>query len=312
MSIGNRFSSVMRRAYYNKGLVEDYLTLPYQFVKSWTNSKWDGEEKFSSLKSYCMFLGYPRSGHSLVGSLLDAHPQIVISHELDALLYYQFGFRRAQLFQLILARDEQFTKGGRRWTGYNYFVPGGSQGKYRDLLVIGDKKGSKTTRRLATNPGLLDLFRKELRIPLRVIHSVRNPFDNIATICRKEHYTLSQAVEKYARLCSANAMIRSKLQKDELFEMKHEEFVTNTQTLLIQLCHFVGVSPEAEFLEACSACVFEVAKQTRHEVLWTKDLVKKVESMISSFEFLEGYSFATESTNHGLPPQIRAAGSSSR
>ncbi len=26
-----------------------------------------------------MFIGYPRSGHSLVGSLLDAHPNIIVA-----------------------------------------------------------------------------------------------------------------------------------------------------------------------------------------------------------------------------------------
>lgn len=307
MSVWDRFTGVLRRAYYNRDLIQDYFALPYQFVQSWAETRSKGEE-FASLKSYCMFLGYPRSGHSLIGSMLDAHPHMVISHELDAMLYFRFGFRRSQLFQLILARDKQFTSVGRRWTGYNYFVPGGFQGTYRELLVIGDKKGSKTTRRLAANPDLLERFRKEICLPLRVIHSVRNPFDNIATICKKEHYPLDQAVEKYSRLCLANATIRAQLQKDELFEMKHEEFVASPQTLLIKLCKFVGVPPDAEFLEACSACVFEVPKQTRREVPWTADLVKKVEGIISSFEFLQGYTFSSDAANN-LPERARAVSS---
>ena len=28
-----------------------------------------------------MFIGYPRSSHSLVGAILDAHPEIIIPHE---------------------------------------------------------------------------------------------------------------------------------------------------------------------------------------------------------------------------------------
>ena len=34
----------------------------------------DDRALFDDLKTYCMFLGYPRSGHSLIGALLDAHP----------------------------------------------------------------------------------------------------------------------------------------------------------------------------------------------------------------------------------------------
>ena len=37
------------------------------------------------LRSFCLFIGYPRSGHSLLGSLLDAHPDIAIAHEVNAL-----------------------------------------------------------------------------------------------------------------------------------------------------------------------------------------------------------------------------------
>jgi hypothetical protein len=37
------------------------------------------------VRSFCLFIGYPRSGHSLVGSLLDAHPDIAIAHEVNVL-----------------------------------------------------------------------------------------------------------------------------------------------------------------------------------------------------------------------------------
>jgi hypothetical protein len=42
---------------------------------------------FDQVQSYCMFVGHPRSGHTLIGALLDAHPHIVIAHELNALRY---------------------------------------------------------------------------------------------------------------------------------------------------------------------------------------------------------------------------------
>jgi hypothetical protein len=34
-----------------------------------------------------MFIGYLRSGHSLIASLLDAHPNPIATHELDALKF---------------------------------------------------------------------------------------------------------------------------------------------------------------------------------------------------------------------------------
>jgi len=43
------------------------------------------EADFSKLRNFVLFVGYPRSGHSLVGSLIDAHPHAIIAHEVKTL-----------------------------------------------------------------------------------------------------------------------------------------------------------------------------------------------------------------------------------
>jgi hypothetical protein len=37
-------------------------------------------DPFPDVHAFCLFDGYSRSGHSLVGALLDAHPKITIAH----------------------------------------------------------------------------------------------------------------------------------------------------------------------------------------------------------------------------------------
>jgi len=48
-----------------------------------------------------MFVGYPRSGHSVIGSLLNAHPDMVVAHELNALRYVQAGFSRLREYPFL-------------------------------------------------------------------------------------------------------------------------------------------------------------------------------------------------------------------
>ena len=36
---------------------------------------------YEGVETFLMFIGYPRSSHSLMGAILDAHPHIVIPHE---------------------------------------------------------------------------------------------------------------------------------------------------------------------------------------------------------------------------------------
>ena len=109
--------------------------------------------EFATVRRFLLFVGHPRSGHSLVGSLLDAHPDVVVSHELDALKYVAAGYRRAQLFTLVLEHSKTNAAAGRKSWGYSYAVPGQWQGRYEQLAVVGDKRGRATTARLATDPG---------------------------------------------------------------------------------------------------------------------------------------------------------------
>ena len=74
------------------------------------------------VRSFCLFIGYPRSGHSLVGSLLDAHPDIAIAHEVNVLgLVAGNDLDRRTLFHTLLRRSEadatRMPDGGRSGTG---------------------------------------------------------------------------------------------------------------------------------------------------------------------------------------------------
>ena len=85
------------------------LNTKLRYVKSFFK-QFKHEENFANIEKYCMFVGYPKSEHSLVGSLLDAHPNIVIAHELDALRYINRGFNKKQLFYLLFEKSLHFTK----------------------------------------------------------------------------------------------------------------------------------------------------------------------------------------------------------
>lgn len=50
---------------------------------------------YDEVETFVLFIGYPRSQHSLIGAILDAHPEIVIPHEYDLLTnLHRFESRR--------------------------------------------------------------------------------------------------------------------------------------------------------------------------------------------------------------------------
>jgi hypothetical protein len=169
---------------------------------------WELRREFDSVETYIMFVGYPRSGHSLVGALLNAHPSMMISHELDVLKFLQRNAGRNQIFSMIWRRNEEFVKGGYRWADYDYEVPGLRQDRCEVLEVIGDKKGGASALRLVEHPDLIERLRGTVKVPIRIIHVTRNPFDNIVTISTREKRSLADSTAKFRRHCAGVAPTR--------------------------------------------------------------------------------------------------------
>jgi hypothetical protein len=242
-----------------------------------------------------MFIGTPRSGHSLVGAFLDAHPDAVVAHEQNALKYIRAGFDRDRLYHLLLENSRASAREGRMEGAYSYAVPGQWQGRYRRLRVIGDKKGGASIRRLARSPDLLARLRDTVQVPLRVIHVVRNPFDNIATMAlhsaRGGPVDLPREVDHYFERCESAARLEGDLLPAELYRTTHEEFVADPGAGLEALLRWLGLDPEPDHVLACVATVRTRPHQSRQNVDWPPEVRRNVERRIGDCPFLTGYSF---------------------
>jgi hypothetical protein len=249
-------------------------------------------EHFRHVATFCLFLGYPRSGHSLVGSLLNAHPDAVISHELDVLRYVGLRFRREQLFQLILERDRAFAASGRAvGGGFDYNVPEEWQGRYRRISVIGDKRGNSSIRRLEKDPNLLDHLERRVGVPVRVIHVARNPFDNVATMAHRAGCGLDKAIDRYLRLCATVEAMRRRY-PGIVLDRAHEDLIAEPAGFLAEICAFLGVDAPSSYLRHCAAIVYDKPHRSRSRGEWTDDRITRIDAAIEAFPFLHGYSYA--------------------
>jgi Sulfotransferase family/Glycosyltransferase sugar-binding region containing DXD motif len=245
-------------------------------------------------RAFCLFIGYPRSGHSLIGSLLDAHPDVVIAHEVNVLkLVADEGVSRRELFETLRehADAEAMRPLGRRSSGYSYAVPGQWQGSVRRLRVIGSKHGDRTSSRLGRNPEELGLLKRRVRVPLRLLHVTRNPYDMIARMASMTRggtpeRTVADAVEHVERLARVNEQV---IARERVLTVRHEEFVADPGAGLRRICDFLRVEPEPEWLQACARLVFPSPQQARDVVEWTAEDREAVERLISAHDFFAGY-----------------------
>jgi Sulfotransferase family len=246
---------------------------------------------FRDVERFCLFIGYSRSGHTLVGTMLNAHPEMVIAHELDAVRFVMHGFRRSQLFPLLLQRDRQFGSMGRTWSNYEYEIPDQYQGRFERLRVIGDKRARSTVLQIAGDPKALDRVRRVVDVPLKVLHVTRNPFDNIATEARRHKMSLTASTEWYEQICRAISQVRPLLDASELIDIEYETFAAHPRRSLATLCESIGIEAEPSYLEACAGIVWPSTNRSREAVDWSVDERRGVERLIEKYEVLQSYSF---------------------
>ena len=243
------------------------------------------------LQYFCTFVGYPKSGHSLVGALLDAHPDMVVAHEQDVLRCIKLGFPAETIYGLLINNSERFAHGGRIWRGYAYSVPHQWNGSIRELRVIGDKKGGGTTKWLTRDPGLLDEMMQVIPLQHKFIHVVRNPFDSISTLGRGDPRRQNDFIQKFARKWAIVAQFKAKLPPSDWYDIRHEQFVEDPQKWLKSLCDFLGQEAPGDYLKDCATIVKPMPHKSRIETQWPVDAIKKMEENMKPYSFLEGYSF---------------------
>lgn len=242
---------------------------------------------------YCMFIGYPASGHSVIGAFIDAHRNAIVSHELDAawrIWHDRPG--REQLFRDIRTKAaKQATirrspnHSGEAWHRYNF--PTLCQGTAEELHVIGDKKGGGTARLAAQVGGeeLVDRIRNCVKLPLRVLLVTRNPFDMVVS----REGTVQDVVSDFLKLSLGTESFLRSTDQDEVHMVRHEQMVDSPRETMERLCTFLSLEPYTDFVDTCANAVFSKTTSPRLRRDWDHAEVDLVEQLIDFCPWLHGY-----------------------
>lgn len=250
----------------------------------WLRSAWLGRRTdLRSLRSFLLFVGNPRSGTTLVRSLLDAHPQAAVGHEVNILRHLERREGWRTLAGRLLDSRERFARNP-VWTGYSYRVSG-IRGK-EALRVLGDKKAARTATLLREDPARLDRLAGAVPVPLRLLHCVRHPLDTVAARVRGN----GKPVEWNLEVCfDLEETAAAACQRYPSFRLRLEDLVADPSGRLRALAEFLELDPDEDWLAACRELVFERPRRARDEIAWTPSLLARARERAARVPHLAGY-----------------------
>ena len=297
-----------------------YPSLPSDFTPL-------SKQDVSGVEKFVFFVGYPRSGHSIIGSMMDAHPDIVIAHEFMLFKVWPHHDpdlkNKSYLFNALYQNSYKEAKvgwrssdpnfGGKKLKGYSLNMSSAWQGRFRQLRVIGDKSGGQTAiaysqssqRACRTYEELVDT----VKVPIHTIHVVRNPYDIIATSMLysagmhgratvdhpyNNNVQLRKAMQYISSLPSAVKGMIENCHLDNILEIHHADYVKDPKATLQQICDFLDVECPEDYLQECDDKTFKQLSKTRELVVWNPEAHTLVKAMIKKFPFFHRYSIAED------------------
>lgn len=282
---------------------------------------------YDGVDTFLMFIGYPRSSHSLVGALLDAHPQIIIPHEYHIIEKWDIyrddvlknsGMQKYLLFYNLhsmstwqatfgsRAKDPAFLDDGI----YSYNVPGAWQGSFNGKIkVIGDKKGGGTTMELTERPEkfkILKEINETVGIPLKFLHVIRNPFDVISTWVLRlfnkrlqandgetklnKPGALDGAIKSFFELIETNERILYEYGDAVLNVMSHD-LISKPKETMKRICFFLSVTCDDNYLAQTEKILFARPSHTRKTVAWSQNQKERVHNEMQKYSYLSSFKF---------------------
>jgi len=239
-------------------------------------------------EKFLLIIGNARSGSTILGAALDAHPNMIIANETKESAMWWRGLEGEQIVSGILKNAERQASEDSRYNvcGQKSAWPPSSK---QEIRVLGDKVWNPTTLLLSGKYDLIPSLEERLAAPITVIHACRNPFDVITTMHQKSGAPIGDRIRWYWAHCESVAAIIERLPANRSLHVHHEKLVQQTSLVLKDCCNLLDVSFDPEYLERCKQMLFSVPRQTRQQCVWTDQDILRVHGLIENFSWLKFY-----------------------
>ena len=283
------------------------------------------KEVVNNVKKMLIFVGHQRSCHSIVGAIIDAHPNVIVAPKFNPFVEYLDSPEelptKEKLFQKFYdAAQHSMRANGIRnkdSKGYTLTVDGLYQGMFKDKVdVIGSIRAEPNSKTYTQNPEefhtLFNMMHKKVGVPIYVIRVIRNPYDIIATGSLyaehghqevvdlkkqqsegklKNRVHVDKQLEKFSRqyftLLKGSEGVVSLGHRH--FDVSCEGLIANPKETIMDICDFLQLECSEDYITKCAAKVFPSKSSTRKIVEWPSDILKYIQTSAKDFPYLEEY-----------------------
>ena len=321
-STGGEFSAEIKPMVVQPGALDSVRAMRRQPAAETTPS-WEhlSQSDIDSVQTFLMFIGWPRSCHSIIGSMLDAHPNVVVAHEFflfqkmnrDENLSLNRSWLYDELYRntYMSIKNEGWRASRNHRKGYSLNIEGSWQGKFTKLKVIGDKSGGRAALEYIRDSEKFKKLYQQLaatvKVPIKTLQVVRNPLDMIATHAMYKGSSMrgskakATPMQKYNNFTILHRSASSILNISQAImrmvpemglsplEVRCEDLIADPAKTISHICQFLDLECSADYLQMCVDKTFKNVSETRHLVEWDRETLYSLINELGTFPFFQQY-----------------------
>jgi len=266
----------------------------------------------SHVRHYLQFWGQARTGHSWIGSIIDAAPDALVANEFGIWKNFEsMEGRGREGFLKSLARNSFMCGLYGRLQVYDYTIPNESQGlvgKGHRLTLMGDKTGQHTSKsywQLGApwkNETIAQLHRDQYHrlqaligtnVQIKNVAVLRNPFDMIATQVIRGGENSAQnspgkpviTIEKVTRALEIyrQALWAMENLDSDWFAFRMEAFALETEKEFREMCAWLEITCSEQLIATVVKETHHTVHATRNDVEWTIEAKDAINEFIQTY-----------------------------
>jgi hypothetical protein len=233
---------------------------------------------------WATFIGEGRSGHTIVSAIIDSHPNARMSEEQK----YIGKWCRYDLPRKVIRKKLRASGMGKERS--KVALPGQLRVE-EPTIVMGDKCGwdaVNEVRKRGEGLNILQRFQNHMNCEaIKVIHTSRNPFDNISAWVQspkyirvwgnKESERIRQGIKRYSRFYQTAEEL---IQRNDVYHIRNEELCAKPKEVITGLMEFLNLPVIESHIDMCAAKVFKKPNRRSTKIDWTDDQKEQIYTRI--------------------------------
>ena len=248
----------------------------------------DYQNNDCDLNSFCLIIGNSRSGSTILGSIVDAHPNAIVANETMASQAFWRGMSKSDILGEIVENSSANYRSGRQSEDYQYQI-GSSPESKSSVSVYGDKIWNPATLLLHGDYDLISRLESKLSARVVLIASIRNPFDTIATMHRRSQAPIKDRIRWFFMHCEALAAIEEKTPQSNFFISHHEHLIDSPDEEILRICRALMLSVDNQHVDNVKRLLYRRPSKSGMAIDWDLKEVDEILERMRRFPFLSMY-----------------------